>query len=232
MTSDFFKLPALSHNHFLTVETLKSSFYQGDLTGKFTRPLKTRYADLVYKCRDVDLGAFLKTNSKKEFNRGDGKVQASIDVTVDYGKNADDPGSMKGYGKIKITEGNFWQIPFLSSLGSALGTINLKALGKIDQLEAKTLEFKKQEVIISSKTPAKSNGTIVGLTITGKYNWYNQDLDFLVSSHVLKKVGLNIIFTPLTIFMKTRVSGNVAAPKWESENTRSFKNLIKSIFGR
>ena len=117
---------------------------------------------------------------------------------------------LSGYGRVKLTQGNFSRVPLLSLLGEKIG---INALGKISRVET-PLEFRSDRVFIPH---FKTNGNVLSLEGSGTYNWRTDQLDMDVYGNILNMGGINIIpwlFKPISKFFKAELHGTLADPEW------------------
>jgi len=184
---------------------------------------------MALDAKGIGLDRLAKQFGAKDTGRKiEGKLEGSCQVQMLRSWGAQ-PLQLTGSGRLVLSEGNLWNVPFLYQLGqvldltliSRLSAGRASGLGRISMLEA-DLDFKGQKLVVPTLS---TDGSLFSLAGQGEYRWSTKELNFKVKGETLKKVGLlRLALKPLSWVFDARLTGTVNDHKW------ALKTPLQRVF--
>ena len=147
-----------------------------------------------------------------------GRLDGSCRIQVLKGWAGQDL-QLGGNGAIRISEGNFWDVPVFARLGklldmpllSTLSRGKVSGLGTISELHA-DLDFRGQRLVLPQLW---TNGTFISLNGHGEYEWRTQQVYFRMKGGALRGIRLlSSLLKPLSWVFEAELTGTVDAYEW------------------
>ena len=218
----------------LIIASQKAKLYSGDFHLYYQEDLETRNQAIKISGDQIDLAGVISDTQKQALTSASGKIDFGIDISL-----KSENGHVKsilGNGKIHISEGLFWEIPFLSQFFNTIeNVLPFSSATKIKAVSAQLSFYDKSIQIDRFFT----DGSLLALSGDGMYNWGDQSYNFNINTHYLKSILvlprpfnvdiLKEVFSPLSVLAKAQVKGKGNEWKWKIDVMKNIGNSIKNI---
>ncbi len=214
----------------MLVQTRRCGLHQGALDAHFERAIAGGPAILQLKGSHMELGSVVSAYGAKHLKAAGGTVDFDADLKLEMSDH-DALSAMSGDGHFKVSDGAFWQIPFLGPWLDKVGSVlPFSSATSIRTVSAK-LKFLNQSINIQEFS---TDGSIISLAGKGAYRWSDgaYHLEMLTSylKGAIAPFGLDILsglFSPVTSVMKASVTGSPGKMEWSFDRVDDFLDLFR-----
>jgi hypothetical protein len=218
----------------LIIASQKAKLYSGDLHLYYQEDLTNRNQSIKLTGDKIDLAGVISDTQKAALTTASGKIDFGIDLNL---KSQDGLiKSVLGDGYVHITEGLFWEVPFLSQFFSTIeNVLPFSSATKIKAISAQ-LNFYEKNIQIDRFF---TDGSLLALSGDGNFNWGDTSYEFNIKTHYLKSVlvlprPINVdilkgIFSPFSVLAKAKVTGKGNDWEWDIDVMKNLGDSIKNI---
>ena len=219
-------------NNVMTWDFPTAHFFQGDLATTGVYDFDKNQGEVLAVAKNIPLVRiqdFAKgklvdpPQTPEEQKYAEGKLPGKMDVEGHFRVLKDWAGLpiyLEGDGKLHLYDMDLWRIPTLTTLGRILsrGTFKffskdrIASLGKISTLDA---DFQCHDATISFEN-IRTDGSFIALAGEGVFRLDNKQMDFQISSQLLKSVSLiSWVLRPISWVFEAQLTGTPKDHHWE-----------------
>ncbi len=219
-------------NNVMTWDFPTAHFFQGDLATTGVYDFAKNQGEVLAVAKNIPLVRiqdFAKgklvdpPQTPEEQKYAEGKLPGKMNVEGHFRVLKDWAGLpiyLEGDGKLHLYDMDLWRIPTLTTLGRILsrGTFKffskdrIASLGKISTLDA---DFQCHDAAISFEN-IRTDGSFIALAGEGVFRLDNKQMDFQISSQLLKSVSLiSWVLRPISWVFEAQLTGTPKDHHWE-----------------
>lgn len=209
-----------------------AQFFQGELATTGVYDFSQNQGEVLTVAKNIPLARlqeFAKgklvdpPQSPEEQKYAEGKLPGKLDAEGHFRVLKDWAGLpiyLEGDGKLHLYDMDLWRVPTLTTLGRILsrGTFRffskdrIASLGKISTLDA---DFQCHDATISFEN-IRTDGSFIALAGEGVFRLDNKQMDFQISSQLLKSVSLlSWLLRPISWAFEAQLTGTPKDHHWE-----------------
>ncbi len=220
------------NNNVMTWDFPTAQLFQGDLATTGVYDFSQNQGEVLAVAKNIPLVRiqdFAKgklvdpPQSPTEQKYAEGKLPGKMDIEGHFRVLKDWAGLpiyLEGDGKLHLYDMDLWRVPTLTTLGRILsrGTFRffskdrIASLGKISTLDA---DFQCHDAAISFEN-IRTDGSFIALAGKGVFRLDNKQMDFQISSQLLKSVSLvSWLLRPISWAFEAQLTGTPKDHHWE-----------------
>ena len=222
-------------NKILSVSVPAGKIYKGNASALYQQDITDNKFSLGLTLKDLHYSQLSAAFKNRNLGASVGFINAEAQLEAQLCEKGLE--SLNGTGKIRMTDGSFLQIPFLSPTIKRVTQFLPMSKSSTQVTEIYSdLNFEGEKVY---SPKIASNGKLIAFDATGFYNWRTTAIKYDINVHYLNNIFtlpkpfnydiVSKVISNASGISKAMVSGTVAKPKWKVVYLSSMKSFLSKI---